>query len=65
MGCISIGYSKLTSSAIKIIGENCPHLSVLDIRNLTELKDSTIAHLANGCRAIQKLLLRKSSFRLA
>ncbi|XP_078169372.1 uncharacterized protein LOC144563790 isoform X2 [Carex rostrata] len=56
------GCNKLTSSAIKIIGENCQHLSVLDIRNLTELKDSTIAHLANGCRAIQKLLLRKSSF---
>ncbi|KAJ4798073.1 F-box/LRR protein [Rhynchospora pubera] len=56
------GCDKLTSSSFKIIGENCPSLSALDIRNLTLLKDSAIAHLANGCRDIQRLQLRKNSF---
>ncbi|KAF3341289.1 F-box/LRR-repeat protein 4 [Carex littledalei] len=56
------GCSKLTASAIKIIGENCPQLLVLDIRNLTRLKDVALGHLANGCRAINRLLLRRSSF---
>ncbi|KAJ1704705.1 hypothetical protein LUZ63_004484 [Rhynchospora breviuscula] len=56
------GCDKLTSSSFKIIGENCPSLSALDIRNLTLVKDSAIAHLANGCRVIQRLQLRKNSF---
>ncbi|KAJ3709096.1 hypothetical protein LUZ61_012801 [Rhynchospora tenuis] len=56
------GCEKLTSSSFKIIGENCPSLSALDIRNLTLLKDSAIAHLANGCGAIQRLQLSKNSF---
>ncbi|KAJ3677093.1 hypothetical protein LUZ60_002817 [Juncus effusus] len=56
-GCV-----KLTSSAIKVIGENCPNLLELDIRNVTRLNDSAIAHLANGCGSIQKLFLRRNSF---
>ncbi|KAJ4789838.1 F-box/LRR protein [Rhynchospora pubera] len=54
--------SKLTASAIKVIGDNCPQLSALDIRNLTRLKDVALGHLANGCRSINKLLLYRSSF---
>ncbi|KAJ1691859.1 hypothetical protein LUZ63_016014 [Rhynchospora breviuscula] len=54
--------SKLTASAIQVIGDNCPQLSALDIRNLTRLKDVALGHLANGCRSINKLLLSRSSF---
>ena len=50
---------------MKVIGESCPQLCSLDIWNLNRLKDSAIAHLANGCRSIQKLKLGRNAFRCA
>nr|CAD1826146.1 unnamed protein product [Ananas comosus var. bracteatus] len=53
---------KLTASSIKTIGENCPGLSAIDLRNLNRLNDSVLGHLANGCRLIQKLNIRRNAF---
>ncbi|GJN03698.1 hypothetical protein PR202_ga21172 [Eleusine coracana subsp. coracana] len=56
------GCLKLTSSSIKTIGQNCPHLSFLDLRNLNRLRDSAMRYLRNGCRQIKKLKLQRNSF---
>jgi len=48
---------------MRAIGENCPQLSVLDIRNLNQLNDFALRDLATGCRSIKKLKLRGSMFR--
>ncbi|TVU05627.1 hypothetical protein EJB05_48796 [Eragrostis curvula] len=56
------GCLKLTSSSIKTIGQNCPRLSSLDLRNLNRLRDSAMRHLRNGCRQIKKLKLQRNSF---
>uniref|UniRef100_A0ACD5Y9X8 Uncharacterized protein n=1 Tax=Avena sativa TaxID=4498 RepID=A0ACD5Y9X8_AVESA len=56
------GCLKLTSSSIKAIGVNCPHLSSLDLRNLNRLRDSAMRHLRDGCRLIKKLKLQKNTF---
>ncbi|KAK3121881.1 hypothetical protein QOZ80_8BG0662310 [Eleusine coracana subsp. coracana] len=56
------GCLKLTSSSIKTIGQNCPHLSSLDLCNLNRLRDSAMRHLRNGCRQIKKLKLQRNSF---
>uniref|UniRef100_A0ACD6AKE7 Uncharacterized protein n=2 Tax=Avena sativa TaxID=4498 RepID=A0ACD6AKE7_AVESA len=56
------GCLKLTSSSIKTIGVNCPHLSSLDLRNLNRLRDSAMRHLRDGCRLIKKLKLQKNTF---
>ncbi|XP_062192491.1 uncharacterized protein LOC133895984 isoform X2 [Phragmites australis] len=56
------GCSKLTSSSIKTIGENCPQLSSLDLRNLNRLRDSAMRHLRNGCGQIKTLKLQRNTF---
>ncbi|XP_072953371.1 uncharacterized protein [Typha angustifolia] len=56
------GCLRLTTSSIKIIGENCPQLSVIDLRNLKRLNDNALGHLANGCGSIQKLKLCRNAF---
>ncbi|RCV31394.1 hypothetical protein SEVIR_6G179200v4 [Setaria viridis] len=56
------GCLKLTSSSIKTIGENCPQLISLDLRNLNRLRDSAMRHLRNGCRLIRKLKLQRNTF---
>ncbi|KAF8769464.1 hypothetical protein HU200_006495 [Digitaria exilis] len=56
------GCLKLTSSCIKTIGNNCPQLTSLDLRNLNRLRDSAMKHLRNGCRLIRKLKLQRNTF---
>ncbi|PUZ51796.1 hypothetical protein GQ55_6G218500 [Panicum hallii var. hallii] len=56
------GCSKLTSSSIKTIGQNCPQLTSLDLRNLNRLRDSAMRHLRYGCRLIRKLKLQRNTF---
>lgn len=53
---------KLTTASMRAIGENCSKLCVLDIRNLVQLNDLAIGHLASGCRSMQKLKLRRNKF---
>ncbi|KAJ6799184.1 DNA repair protein rhp7 isoform X1 [Iris pallida] len=53
---------KLTTASMRAIGENCSKLCVLDIRNLVQLNDLAISHLASGCRSMQKLKLRRNKF---
>lgn len=53
----------LTDASFKVIAEMCPGLLSLDIVNLIKLSDAAIGHLANGCRGIRKLVLRRNTFR--
>ncbi|XP_030530491.1 uncharacterized protein LOC115740960 [Rhodamnia argentea] len=52
----------LTDASFKVIAETCPGLLSLDIMNLIKLSDAAIGHLANGCRGIRKLILRRNTF---
>ncbi|KAL3744670.1 hypothetical protein ACJRO7_013871 [Eucalyptus globulus] len=52
----------LTDASFKVIAEACPGLLSLDIVNLIKLSDAAIGHLANGCRGIRKLILRRNTF---
>lgn len=61
-GLAFAGCLKLTSSSIKTIGENCPQLTSLDLRNLNRLRDSSMRHLRNGCRLIRTLRLQRNTF---
>ncbi|KAL6644686.1 hypothetical protein ACP70R_016294 [Stipagrostis hirtigluma subsp. patula] len=54
------GCLELTSSSVKTIAKNCPHLSSLDLRNLNRLRDSAMRNLRNGCRLIKKLKLQRN-----
>ncbi|XP_020269957.1 DNA repair protein rhp7 isoform X1 [Asparagus officinalis] len=56
------GCRKLTAGSMKVIGESCSLLRSLDLRNLNRLNDLAIGYLANGCRSIQKLKLRRNAF---
>ncbi|CAH2036026.1 unnamed protein product [Thlaspi arvense] len=47
---------KLTDASVKAISLNCPNLSVLDLANVCKLTDSALGYLANGCRALEKLI---------
>ncbi|XP_010412894.1 PREDICTED: uncharacterized protein LOC104699259 [Camelina sativa] len=53
---------KLSDSSIKIISENCPNLTVLDLANVCKLTDSSLGYLANGCQALEKLIFCRNSF---
>ncbi|WVZ92591.1 hypothetical protein U9M48_038641 [Paspalum notatum var. saurae] len=61
-GLAFAGCLKLTSSSVKTIGENCPQLTSLDLRNLNRLRDSAMRHLRKGCRLIRKLRLQRNTF---
>lgn len=54
---------KLTDSTVKVISENCPNLSVLDLANVCKLTDSSLGYIANGCQALEKLIFCRNSFR--
>ncbi|CAD5175773.1 unnamed protein product [Musa acuminata subsp. malaccensis] len=53
---------KLSSASVKTISAYCSRLCAIDLRNLNRLNDSAIGYLANGCRSLQKLKLRRSAF---
>ncbi|CAL9088871.1 unnamed protein product, partial [Musa textilis] len=54
---------KLSTASIKTVSAYCSRLCAIDLRNLNRLNDSAIGYLANGCRSLQKLKLRRSAFR--
>ncbi|PKA47043.1 F-box protein [Apostasia shenzhenica] len=56
------GCRKVTNASMKMIADNCPHLSCLDIRDLNRLNDFAIQHLVNGCSPFQRLKLCRSAF---
>uniref|UniRef100_A0A1D1Z5G4 DNA repair protein rhp7 n=1 Tax=Anthurium amnicola TaxID=1678845 RepID=A0A1D1Z5G4_9ARAE len=56
------GCKQLTTTSVKAIGENCPQLCSLDLRDLGRLNDHALVHLANGCTSLRKLMLRHNPF---
>ncbi|KAL1552301.1 hypothetical protein AAHA92_13114 [Salvia divinorum] len=53
---------ELTDCSLQTIGQSCADLCSLNISNLNNLTDLGLEHLANGCRSIQKLKLRRNEF---
>lgn len=53
---------QLTDHSLQIIGKSCADLCSLNISNLNRLTDLGMEYLANGCRSIQKLKLRRNEF---
>ncbi|XP_042447553.1 uncharacterized protein LOC122032340 isoform X1 [Zingiber officinale] len=56
------GCEKLSTASIRTIGAHCCRLFAIDLQNLKRLNDSSIGYLANGCRSLQKLKLRRNAF---
>ncbi|KAG6469260.1 hypothetical protein ZIOFF_073966 [Zingiber officinale] len=56
------GCEKLSNASIRTIGAHCCRLFAIDLQNLKRLNDSSIGYLANGCRSLQKLKLRRNAF---
>ncbi|KAL2533248.1 Leucine-rich repeat [Abeliophyllum distichum] len=56
-GCV-----QLSDLSLKVIAASCSELRVIDLINLCKLTDTAMAHLANGCQAINTLKLCRNPF---
>ncbi|CAH9083229.1 unnamed protein product [Cuscuta epithymum] len=52
----------LTDRSVKAVAEFCPRLSAIDLSNLSKLTDYSVGYLANGCTAVNKLILCRNAF---
>ncbi|KAK4756888.1 hypothetical protein SAY87_007015 [Trapa incisa] len=54
--------TNLTDASMKAIAEVCPGILALNLVNLIKLTDSAVGYLANGCQALEKLILCRNTF---